>query len=361
MRSSESKEEKSRETTLAGQHNTANGSEHPAPSSQFLAPLDSALRTAHSELPICAVVVASFRPGSLIDQCLHSLLAQEGVGDVQIVVVDSSTDGTTERLRRDFPTITVIGLKQQTHQSIARNIGIAHTQAPFIAITDQDCLVPPDWLARLLARHQEDDYAVVGGGIGNGTPSSIVGTASYLIEFNEFLPTGPPRLVPMVPHCNVCFRRKVFHTVGPFANVPPGAEDQVYNFLLQQKGQRIFYDPTIAIRHQNRTGFSAFFRHQRLLGFGSAVARRTVATSGQLLIRAPVLAYLLPFVRFFLTLGRLLATNQPALLRYLLLLPLIFPGYVAWTQGFRAGLRHLLTDSKLPPHVLDSREDCQSS
>jgi GT2 family glycosyltransferase len=320
---------------------------------------NSELRTPNCDLS-CAVVVASFRPGQLIDHCLSSLLAQQGIVNVQIVVVDSSVDGTAERLRHDFPTITVIALEQQTHQSIARNIGIAHTQAPFIAITDQDCLVPPDWLARLLARHQEDDYAVVGGSIGNGTPDSVVGTASYLIEFNEFLPTGSSHLVPMVPHCNVCFRREAFSTVGPFVAVPPGAEDQVYNFLLCQKGQRILFDPTIVVTHLNRTDFSAFLRHQRLLGFGSAIARRTVAIPGQLFVHHPKLAYTLPFVRLLRTQARLLTTNRPAFLRSLRLLPLLMPGYVSWTQGFRAGLRHTLPDTNvLDTDVLDSREGCQ--
>ena len=105
------------------------------------------------------MVIASFRPGPVIDQCLRALLAQQGVNTFQIIVVDSSADGTAERLQQAFPTIQVITLDKQTHQSSARNIGIARTQASFIAITDQDCIVPPDWLARLLARHQEGDYA----------------------------------------------------------------------------------------------------------------------------------------------------------------------------------------------------------
>lgn len=306
-------------------------------------------------------MVASFRPGQLIDQCLSSLLAQQGVADVHIVVVDSSADGTAERLRRDFPTITVIGLEQQTHQSIARNIGIAQTRASFIAITDQDCIVPSDWLARLLARHQEDEYAVVGGSIDNGTPDSVVGTASYLIEFNEFLPAGSSHLVPMIPHCNVCFRREAFSAVGPFVAVPPGAEDQVYNFLLCQKGQRILFDPTIVVTHLNRTDFSEFLRHQRLLGFGSAIARRTVAIPGQLFVHHPTLAYALPFVRLLRTQARLLVTNRPAFLRTLRLLPLLMPGYVSWTKGFRAGLRHTLpTTPASDTSVLASHADRQS-
>jgi GT2 family glycosyltransferase len=349
-----------REIHLANKHKTSSDSEHPTLNVQPPTLVGSELRTLDSELSY-AVVVASFRPGQVIDQCLHSLLAQQGIANVQIVVVDSSADGTAERLRRDFPTVEVIGLEQQTHQSIARNIGIARTQAPFIAITDQDCIAPPDWLARLLARHQEDDYAVVGGSIGNGTPDSAVGTASYLIEFNEFLPAGHSHLVPMVPHCNVCFRREVFSAVGPFLAVPPGAEDQVYNFLLCHQGQRILFDPAIVVTHLNRTDFSAFLRHQRLLGFGSAIARRTVAIPGQLFVRTPVLVYTLPFLRLIRTLTRLLVNNRPAFLRYLRLLPLLVPGYLFWTWGFRAGLRHTLPDTAvMDTSVLDSREGCQS-
>lgn len=286
-----------------------------------------------------AVVIASFRPGALIDRCLTSVLAQQGVSHLDIIVVDSSADGTAERLQRDFSSVEVLGLDQQTYQSAARNLGVARTQADFIAITDQDCIVPADWLARLLARHQEGNYAAVGGAVGNGTPTSPVGTASYLIEFNEFLPAGQPCLVPMIPHCNICFRREVFTDIGTFAEVPPGAEDQVFNFLLTQQGQQLFFDPAIVVTHLNRTSFSHFLRHQRLLGFGSAIVRRTIPVKGQQFVRYPVLSYGLPFVRLLRTAGRLLRRHQATFLRYLFLLPILVPGYIVWAAGFRTGLR----------------------
>jgi len=283
--------------------------------------------------------VASFKPDHLINLCVQSLLAQQGIADLQIVVVDSSADGTAERLQRDFPTVEVIGLAQQTPQSIARNIGVARTHAPFVAITDHDCVVPPDWLVRLLAHHREGEYAAVGGAVGNGTPTNVIGTASYLIEFNEFLPIGGPRLVTMLPHCNVCFRREVFTTVGPFRAAPPGAEDLVFNFLISQRGGRILFDPAIVVQHLNRTAFLRFLSHQHLLGFGSAVARQTVALKGQIFVRHPSLVYSLPFVRLVRTVARLSVSNRPALLRYLSLLPILLPGHAAWTLGFRAGVR----------------------
>ena len=299
--------------------------------------------------PSCAVVVASFRPGQVIDLCLKAILSQQGVSQFDVIVVDSSTDGTAERLRREFPTVDVVALNQQTYQSEARNIGIARTQATFIAITDQDCIVPPDWLARLLAHHHAGSYAIVGGAIGNGTPKSSVGTASYLIEFNEFLPVGQPRSVTMIPHCNICIRREAFTAVGPFVVVPPGAEDQVYNFLLCQRGEHLLFDPTIVVTHLNRTDFTAFLRHQHLLGVGSAIARRTVAIPGQAFVRHRWLAYTLPLVRLMRTSGRLLHQDRSALLRYLYLLPFLLAGYMMWTKGFVSGLRQRLPSSPQVP------------
>jgi len=300
--------------------------------------------------PSCAVVVASFRPGPSIDCCVRSLLAQVGELSPEIIVVDSSRDGTAARLRTSFPTITVIELSQQTPQAAARNIGVARSQAQYVAFTDQDCVVPQDWLLRFLSWHGQGNYAAVGGAIGNGTPESAVGTASYLIEFNEFLPMGQPVLAEMIPHCNICFRREVFKTVGPFIEAPAGAEDLLYNFLVRQQGGYLLFDPSLVVTHLNRTDLSAFLHHQRELGFGSAIARRTAKLKGRPFVRYPLLAYSLPLVRLVRTLSRLCVRNRPAFRRYLQLLPLLIPGYFRWTAGFLAAL-----DANVPLPQLNSR------
>lgn len=295
---------------------------------------------------LCTVVVASFRPGSLIHRCVRSLLGQEGA-PLKVIVVDSSGDDTAAQLRAAFPTISVIDLPHQTPQATARNIGVAHARTPFIAITDQDCEVPSDWLQRLLSWHAQGHYDAVGGAIANGTPESAVGAASYLIEFNEFLPMGTPRLTKMIPHCNICFRREVFDTYGAFIEAPPGAEDLLYNFSLRQKGGRLFFDPAISVTHLNRTNFRSFLQHQWMLGFGSAVARRAAPLQGQIFVHFPLLSYGLPFVRLFRTMSRLLFSHRPIFWRYLQLLPILLPGYMRWASGFRTGAR----DSSPLPRV----------
>jgi len=266
--------------------------------------------------------------------------------------VDSSGDGTAAQLRASFPSVTVIELPRQTPQAAARNIGVAYSLAKFVAFTDQDCVAPPDWLRRLLSWHERGHYDAVGGAVGNGTPENAVGTASYLIEFNEFLPAGKPWLAEMIPHCNICFRREVFTKVGPFIEAPSGAEDLLYNFLVRQRGGgRLLFDPNTVVTHINRTDFSAFLRHQWELGFGSAVARRTATLKGQPFVHYPLLAYSLPLVRFLRTLSRLLLHNRPALRRYLRLLPFLIPGYFRWTAGFLAGLHPAISPPQLSPKI----------
>ncbi len=287
-----------------------------------------------------SVVIATFRPGSMINDCILALLDQRGPHSAEIIVVDSSADGTSEQIQKEFPSITVVPLHRQTHQSVARSIGIRHATARFIAITDQDCVPASDWLQRLVSLHNEVHYGAVGGSILNGTPRSIVGTASYLIEFNEYLPVGASRLVRMIPHCNICFRREIFETVGTLRPVPPGAEDLVFNFLLVQKGEKILFDPQITVTHQNRTNLLSFFRHQHLLGHGSAAARRAVQMPGRFFIENPACCVALPSLRLARTAARLCHTRFWSFLQYLLLLPILLPGYVVWAAGFRDGAKN---------------------
>ena len=52
----------------------------------------------------------------------------------------------------------------------------------------------------------------------------------------------------------------------------------------------------------------------------------------------------LPFIRSLRTAHRLLFSHLQSFVLYILLLPILIPGYTVWTIGFFAGLRHPLPD-----------------
>lgn len=293
-------------------------------------------------VPRVSVVVPCYRPGRLIEGCLAGLLAQDLDEPYEIIVVESSGDGTAERLRESFPTVRVIAPPHRTFPAEAQNIGVAAAQGAFVAITNHDCLIPAGWLRGLLARHALGEYAAVGGAVVNGTPASLVGTAAYWSEFNEFTTERPAGVVPGVPQCNVCFRRSALVGTSPFPTVRFGAEELTFNYELTRAGGIFFFDPTVPVTHLNRTSLAAFLGHQRVLGVGSAMARRLVPLAGTVATRHRALIPLLIPLRIGRVLGRIARRHPGELPRALLLLPLLTIGYATWAVGFWQGSREPL-------------------
>jgi len=289
--------------------------------------------------PRVSVVVPCYQPGTLIDGCIAGLLGQDLAEPYEVIVVESSGDGTAERLQRSFPAVRVVAPPRRTLPAEAQNIGVAAAQGAFIAITNHDCLVPADWLRALVARHAAGSYDAVGGAVLNGTPESAVGTAAYWSEFNEFTAGRPPGVVPGVPQCNVCFRRSALVGPTPFPELRFGAEELTFNFELTRAGGTFFFDPAIAITHLNRTSLSAFLRHQRTLGTGSAVARRLVPLAGGVATRHRALVPLLVPLRVARVLARVARRHPDALVRVMSLTPLLVLGYAVWAAGFWTGSR----------------------
>lgn len=292
--------------------------------------------------PLVSVVVPCYRPGPLIDGCLEGLLDQDLDGPYEVIVVESSGDGTAERLRARFSRCRVIAPPARTLPAEAQNIGVAAATGAFIAITNHDCVIPRDWLRRLLARHAAGTYAAVGGAVANGTPRSLVGTTAYWSEFNEFTTGRPAGEVPGVPQCNVCFRRTALVGSAPFPTVRFGAEELTFNYELTRAGGVFFFDPSIVITHVNRTTVRAFLAHQRILGIGSAMARRLVPLSGAVLIRHPALIPLLPALRLTRLLSRVARRHPGELPKVIGLAPLLLIGYAVWAAGFWRGSREPL-------------------
>lgn len=278
-----------------------------------------------------------------IRHCLRSVLDQDLEAQCEIIVVDSSSDGTDDVIRLEFPQVLLLRLEGQTSVGQARNVGVDKASGSFVAFTDADCIVARDWLRRMLWRHREGAYAAVGGSIANGTPWSLVGSAEHLFEFNEFLPQAPERLVANIPTCNICYRRSAldrarFDVGLEGANL--GAEDLILNWGLTRSGLKLLFDPAIRVIHLNRTRLHSFLRHQHLLGQSSCWARKRTDLPGRIFADYPLLGPVLPIVRLARIGFRLCRFDRIETLRFLALSPLILMGASVWAAGFmREGFR----------------------
>ena len=101
--------------------------------------------------PRVGVVVPVYDVEAYVDECLESLLAQEGV-DVEVVVVDDgSTDGSAARVQRFVDAGHPVRLVRTANHGLgaARNEGARHVTADLLAFADSDDVVPPGAYAAL--------------------------------------------------------------------------------------------------------------------------------------------------------------------------------------------------------------------
>ena len=292
--------------------------------------------------PLISVIIPSYNARDTIRSCLGAVFGQDCEARYEVIVVDSSEDGTDGIIRRDFPQALLLHLERRTPAGDARNLGMDKAAGAFMAFTDADCMVARDWLSRILKRHQGGGYAAVGGSIANGTPRSLVGSAEHLFAFNEFLPQAVEGLVTNIPTCNICYRRSAL-TGARFKGGPDGvnlAEDVILNWSLTRRGEKLLFDPAILVVHLNRTRLGVSLGHQYLLGQGSCWARKRTDIPGRIFVDYPVLGLATPFLRLARIVLRLSRIDRHAVLRFLALSPLIFLEASAWAAGFvREALR----------------------
>jgi GT2 family glycosyltransferase len=287
-----------------------------------------------SDAPLVSVIVPCYNSARTIRLCLEAIFKQQTAHQFDVTVVDSSTDETPQIVAREFPAARLIRLDRRTWAGAARNLGVRATRAPYCLMIDSDCVAQPDLIERVVARHSEARVAAVGGSLANGTPRSWSGTVGYLIEFKEFMPVTPQRFEQSVPTANLAYRRDAFERYGGFDDEMELGEDILFNSRLVNAGERILYDPAIAVTHLNRTGWRTVLQYQVRLGRWSAIARRRGEMAGKVLLKYPLLVTLLPFVRTARAVQWLAAHDRKTLLRFLLLWPAYFLAASFWSFGF---------------------------
>jgi len=269
---------------------------------------------------------------------LRSLCNQRTSYAYEVIVVDSSPDDITLEVKRQFPQVRVLHLGERAYPGVARNAGIAQAQGEVLAFTDADCIVPPDWIERIM-ESQKRGMTVVGGPVGNGTPDSLLGTAQLLLEFNSFqADRGGIRTVEVLPTGNVAYHRTLFQHRQCFDNAIKGS-DSVFSRSLAKEGVKLFLLPDVRILHRNYTTWDGFLRNQFQLGIGSALTRRRLTLRDSFVIRTPLFALSIPLARTVAISYRLLRWSPMNFVRFVLLYPLIFLGLVVFSAGFVRGLR----------------------
>jgi glycosyltransferase involved in cell wall biosynthesis len=275
------------------------------------------------------IIVPAYNAADLLPRCLEGLCAQQTPAPYEVVVVDSSDDGSERLVRERFPAVGLVHLLQRALPGKARNEGVREARGEILCFTDADCLCPPGWLDRHLVL--QEDWDVVGGSVENGNPESWVGWASYLLEFSGFTPSARQATADCLVTANISYKHSLFAEGGFPEDVWPG-EDRIFHRRLAQR-RPLFFDGQNHVSHVNRSGLRSLFAHQRRLGAAASTAWGRIGAHG-LLLAVPELAAFTPMARMGLIAARLLRDTPAQLLRAALVAPVILAGAGVWAWAF---------------------------
>jgi GT2 family glycosyltransferase len=289
-----------------------------------------------------SVVIAAYRGAATIAACLRSVLRATEGRRREIFVVESSGDETREIVSREFPEVTLIGSDARLTAGAARNRGFQAARGRLIFVTDQDCVVPPDWVDRLERHLEGSGVGAAGGSVGVSNPSNLSGMAVYFLEFFRHFPTSGrvTRNRNFLVGCNSAYAAAALErTRFPDRTL---AEDVLLSHAIRRAGFDLVYDPTVEVRHWNRSGWVEFLAYNRKMGEAAADYHRVTRPwwSG-VLLSVPLLAFAAPIV-IVPSIGlRLLRSRWSYLLRFCVLWPMCVLGNQVWAGALRSAMARM--------------------
>jgi GT2 family glycosyltransferase len=294
-----------------------------------------------SDGPVLSVVIPSYNGAHVIGDCVAALVAQEAEFAFEVIVVDSSSDGTVELLRGRFPQVRLIHFEQQTAAPRARNIGIGEAGGEIIGLMDQDCIADPGWVQGMVQAHRaHPEVLAVAGGIRPANPRSLWGLANFYLEFREFNHIRPPEPGNNWITCNVSVKRELFAKYGLFPEDLWPGDDVIVAQSAAAAGEKARFAPELSIAHVNRGELRRILPHARKLGWASARIRKLLPTVPDAwMVRRPWSAWLVPLARPLRVLWCFLKWRPVAALKALPLLPAMVLICCWWARGFMEGAR----------------------
>lgn len=210
-----------------------------------------------------AVVIPTLNEEKFIEQCLESVMQQTFPFEkMDVMVVDGgSKDKTREivsRISQEHPNVRLIPNPGKI-QSIAFNIGVKESSAPYVVRLDAHVLYKNDYIERSLNLIQSDKSFGNVGGICLIEPqrkelipeaSAILNQVRFGIGGAAFRVGNEAKEVDSVPFGT--FPRKVLEKVGGMREDLARGEDNEINSRIRKNGYKVFIDPQIQSTYFSR-------------------------------------------------------------------------------------------------------------
>tara|TARA_B100001750_G_scaffold217377_1_gene202680 strand:- start:3870 stop:4997 length:1128 start_codon:yes stop_codon:yes gene_type:complete len=210
--------------------------------------------------PSVCVIIPSVRNSEELAITLDGLASQTYTGPLEIVVVGPRNDPA--KLVAEEKEVRFVDDSGSRTRADACNVAIAATSSDLVFFTDDDVIVPEDWVAKLVRWFAKEDVAGVGGPNFAPVEESTLWQRVIDVAFCSTIFTtgtnygnvGDSELteVAQLPGVNSAYRRSVLQEVGGFDEGAIGAEDVMLDHRIRMVGHKLWTDRTAVMWHRRR-------------------------------------------------------------------------------------------------------------
>ncbi len=235
-------------------------------STAILPPVPSGQR-----IPAVSAVVCNYNGEAYLEECLRSVLAQEGLDEV-IVVDDGSSDRSVALVRERFPSVEVIELGRNRGPCAARNAGMRAAARRWVLAVDNDAVLEPGVLARLRAALEQrpdcivaqvrsvlfDDPARIHYDGGGFHYLGLIALRNFFAPLAGAQGSGVVEADALVAICALLDRDAVLASGGYDEDLFYLAEDLDLSLRLRLQGRKLLSVEDALVRHRGGTAGLSF-------------------------------------------------------------------------------------------------------
>ncbi len=220
-----------------------------------------------------SIIIVNYNGWEYLRKCLESIRAQTIFNKIETIVVDNgSTDGSYEKIKKEFPEVNLIRSEKNLGFGGGNNLGIEVAKGSLIGFVNNDTVLDNRWAETMVsaAETAPEEFGMFTSKILLMDSSNLIDNTGLLLypdgiargrgrlekdegQYNRleevFLPSG----------CACVFKREVLEEVGPFdEDFFLYLEDVDLGLRARLAGWRCLYVPDAMLYHHYSATASAY-------------------------------------------------------------------------------------------------------
>lgn len=231
--------------------------------------------------PFVSVIIPAFNSEATIKDLLESLMLLDYIKDkLEKIIVDGGSTDRTIEIAKSYPVKIIVESRKGIN--VARNAGVKSSKGEILIFTDSDCVVPKDWVRKIVEDFKDQNVGCLGGSALRYEDNFLsryadISVVPVLRRFKKREILDNVKLLLRYPAgCNMAFRREAVEKAGFFnEKIHYGFDEDDLAERVCKLGYKMLLDPEVIVWHKHRRSLRNLLKQFFNYGKGGALLVRT--------------------------------------------------------------------------------------